>query len=112
MELTIRETEVYSQPVDGLEWIIKKVSWEIVETIPEFLDPNGDPWMLARSGYTELGDVNSDTFTNYEDITEVQMKTWVTSSDEYTAAVNSINDEKNEILAPAIAIKDIPWENS
>lgn len=109
MELIIKETEVYSQPVDGLEWIIKRISWDILETIPEFKDPEGDPWRLGRSGYTELADVNSETFTDYDDITEAKMKSWVTSSSEYTAAVNEINAEKSRILAPAIAIKDIPW---
>jgi len=110
MNLTIIDTEVYVTPVDGLEWIIKKINWYVTETIEEFLDPNGDPTIISKSGSTTLSDVNSDTFTNYEDITEEKMSKWITDSNEYQEIVDLINDEKNLLLSPAIAVKQIPWE--
>ena len=110
MNLTIIDTEVYVTPVDGLEWIIKKINWYVTETIEEFLDPNGDPTIILKHGSTTLSDVNSDTFTNYEDITEEKMSKWITDSNEYQEIVDLINDEKNLLLSPAIAVKQIPWE--
>ena len=110
MNLTIIDTEVYVTPVDSLEWIIKKINWYVTETIEEFLDTNGDPTIISNHGSTTLSNVNSDTFTNYEDITEAQMSKWITDSNEYQEIVDLINNKKNLLLSPAIAVKQIPWE--
>jgi len=100
IELNIFDAEV-SPLMDGQTDVVLRVKFGVVKDFPDWVGPDGNPMILQQAAWAVLDTSEIGTsFTEFEQLSEATVRSWVEASSEYADALAKIEAEYARMMMP------------
>lgn len=100
IELNIFHAEV-SPEMEGQVDVVLRVKFGVVKDFPDWIGPDENPMTLRRAGWAVLDTSEVGTsFTEFSELDETTVKSWVEASSEYADVLADIDAEYTSMMTP------------
>jgi hypothetical protein len=111
MSITTKIIYLGTADIQDLPHVVIRVTWQILANTNKFYEDN-TPIQISVSGKSLLTAPDPNNFTEYNNLTEQQIITWLSTSVEYLDGLTKITKELAERNAPPTMLRPLPWSTT
>jgi hypothetical protein len=93
---------------NGLTDVVYNIHWTY-KAVSDQLDSEGNVYSTSLIGTSPVGEPDANNFTNFDDLTQVQVEEWLTADQSIANIQDAADAQLEQIITPVSITKDIPW---